>query len=157
MKKKCDKNYLNNSFFGNEFYDLYFRAISTKLIWVEKLAASSEIRKEELVSLYYFNAKFWWKKRGKRVSLNNNNNNNNNNNKLSRREANESEPLLTMDVQDIINFGYHYVVLDFVLVYEENDGEETSREVLRFRRKYMNNLQKSQLEFEEVSFLENMS
>ena len=31
-KKKCDKNYLNNSFFGNEFYDLYFRAISTKLI-----------------------------------------------------------------------------------------------------------------------------
>ena len=89
--------------------------------------------------------------------MNNNNNNNNNNNKLSRREANESEPLLTLDVQDIINFGCHYVVLDFVLVYEENDGEETSREVLRFRRKYMNNLQKSQLEFEEVSFLENMS
>ena len=50
MKKKCDKNYLNNSFFGNEFYDLYFRVISTKSIWVEKLAASSEIRKEELVS-----------------------------------------------------------------------------------------------------------
>ena len=31
-KKKCDKKYLNNSFFGNEFYDLYFRAISTRLI-----------------------------------------------------------------------------------------------------------------------------
>lgn len=39
--------------------------------------------------------------------------------------------------------------IDFVLVYEENDGEETPREVIRFRRKYMNNLQKSQLEFEE--------
>ena len=32
MKKKCDKNCLNNSFFGNEFYDLYFRVISTRLI-----------------------------------------------------------------------------------------------------------------------------
>lgn len=32
MKKKCNKNYLNNSFFGDEFYDLYFRVISTRLI-----------------------------------------------------------------------------------------------------------------------------
>ena len=38
------------SFFGNEFYDLYFRVISTRLIWVEKPAASLEIRREELVS-----------------------------------------------------------------------------------------------------------
>ncbi|CAH3190102.1 unnamed protein product, partial [Porites evermanni] len=39
--------------------------------------------------------------------------------------------------------------IDFVLVYEENNDEETPKEILRFRRKYMNNLQKSQLEFEE--------
>ena len=41
-------------------------------------------------------------------------------------------------------------VLDFVLVYEEIEGEETPKETLRYRKKYMNNLQKSQLEFEEV-------
>lgn len=76
---------------------------------------------------------------------------------MSRREANEGAPLQTLGVQNIVNFKWHYVVLDFVLVYEENDGEETPREVIRFRRKYMNNLQKSQLEFEEVSSLKNMS
>lgn len=80
----------------------------------------------------------------------------NNNKKLCRREANEGAPLQTLDVLNIINFACHYVVLDFVLVYEENDDEETPREVSRFRRRYMNNLQKSQLEFEEVSFLKNM-
>ena len=41
-------------------------------------------------------------------------------------------------------------LLDFVLVYEEIEGEETPKSVLRFRKKYMSNLQKSQLEFEEV-------
>ena len=40
--------------------------------------------------------------------------------------------------------------LDFILAYEEIDDEPPSKETLRFRRKYMNNLQKSQLEFEEV-------
>ena len=36
------------------------------------------------------------------------------------------------------------------MVYEEIEGEETPKETLRYRKKYMNNLQKSQLEFEEV-------
>ena len=40
-----------------------------------------------------------------------------------------------------------------MLVYEDIEGEETPKDVLRYRKKYMNNLQKSQLEFEEVSFL----
>lgn len=40
--------------------------------------------------------------------------------------------------------------LDFVLVYEVLDGHDTPKYVLRHRKKYMNNLQKSQLEFEEV-------
>jgi len=39
--------------------------------------------------------------------------------------------------------------IDFVLVYEDIEGEETPKDVLRYRKKYMNNLQKSQLEFEE--------
>ncbi|KAL9970224.1 hypothetical protein ACROYT_G022562 [Oculina patagonica] len=39
--------------------------------------------------------------------------------------------------------------IDFVLVYEEIDAEPPSKETLRFRKKYMKNLQKSQLEFEE--------
>lgn len=39
------------------------------------------------------------------------------------------------------------------MVYEDIEGEETPKDVLRYRKKYMNNLQKSQLEFEEVSFL----
>lgn len=36
------------------------------------------------------------------------------------------------------------------MVYEQIEGEETPKSVLRFRKKYMSNLQKSQLEFEEV-------
>jgi len=76
---------------------------------------------------------------------------------MSRREASKGAPLQTLRVQNIVNFACHYVVLDFVLVYEESNDEETPKEVLRFRRKYMNNLQKSQLEFEEVSSLKNMS
>lgn len=76
---------------------------------------------------------------------------------MSRRKANDGAPLQTLGVQNINNFACHYVVLDFVLVYEENNDEETPKEILRFRRKYMNNLQKSQLEFEEVSSLKNMS
>lgn len=40
--------------------------------------------------------------------------------------------------------------LDFVLAYEEFDNEPASKETLRYRRRYMKNLQKSQLEFEEV-------
>ncbi|XP_068699332.1 anoctamin-7-like [Montipora foliosa] len=39
--------------------------------------------------------------------------------------------------------------IDFVLVYEELDGKDTPKDVLRHRKKYMNNLRKSQLEFEE--------
>ena len=41
-------------------------------------------------------------------------------------------------------------ILDFVLVYEDLDGKDTPKDVLRHRKKYMNNLRKSQLEFEEV-------
>lgn len=41
-------------------------------------------------------------------------------------------------------------LLDFVLVYEEFNDEPPTKEVLRFRNRYMKNLQKSQLEFEEV-------
>ena len=123
---------------------------------MEKPAASSEIRKEELVSkttaFAILMLNFVEKKRGNRISLKYNNKK-----KMSRREANEGAPLQTLGVQNINNFACHYVVIDFVLVYEENDGEETPREVIRFRRRYMNNLQKSQLEFEEVSSLRNMS
>lgn len=123
---------------------------------MEKPAASSEIRKEELVSkttaFAILMLNFVEKKRGNRISLKYNNKK-----KMSRREANEGAPLQTLGVQNINNFACHYVVIDFVLVYEENDGEETPREVIRFRRRYMNNLQKSQLEFEEVSSLKNMS
>ena len=43
-----------------------------------------------------------------------------------------------------------HFVLDFVLVYEEINDELPTKEVLRFRNRYMKNLQKSQLEFEEV-------
>lgn len=39
--------------------------------------------------------------------------------------------------------------IDFVLVYEVLDGHDTPKYILRHRKKYMNNLQKSQLEFEE--------
>ncbi|XP_022788372.1 anoctamin-7-like [Stylophora pistillata] len=39
--------------------------------------------------------------------------------------------------------------IDFVLAYEEFDDEPASKETLRYRRRYMKNLQKSQLEFEE--------
>ncbi|XP_027049468.1 anoctamin-7-like [Pocillopora damicornis] len=39
--------------------------------------------------------------------------------------------------------------IDFVLAYEEFDNEPASKETLRYRRRYMKNLQKSQLEFEE--------
>ena len=42
--------------------------------------------------------------------------------------------------------------LDFVLVYEEINDNPPTKEVLRFRNRYMKNLQKSQLEFEEVCF-----
>ena len=67
---------------------------------MEKLAASSEIRKEELVSnttaFAIFMLNFVEKKRRNRVSLNYNNKK-----KMSRREANEGAPLQTLDVRII--------------------------------------------------------